>query len=275
MAAFVAAARSFVMAPEHGSLGRQPSFSAAALQQLARDAKGGAAPTGGLPGSLDFLLSPGPVKGGAQCRVVRTRGGVLGSSVQFTMVLEEGRCPLMTATRHRRANGATGFNIMVSSPLGTGAQTCVAKLRANFLGTEYVVGGTGGDGEGAGAAAAPPPPRELGSMLYSPNVLGAKGPRKMTVVLPKLAPSGQAAWDLQPAANVGQLIPRSGTFTRCARDSAQTAGSNPVNGVLLAALHLPFRLQVPPGQDRVLHRAPQPAAAVERGAGGLLPQLRG
>ena len=58
-------------------------------------------------------------------------------------------------------------------------------------------GGEGGEGR-----------CELGAMLYTPNVLGAKGPRKETVVLPKLAPSGQAAWELQPACTVGPLVPR-------------------------------------------------------------------
>jgi hypothetical protein len=76
----------------------------------------------------------------------------------------------------------------------------VARLASNFLGTEYVLQGVGGE---AGEARC-----ELGAMLYTPNVLGAKGPRKMTTVLPKLAPSGQVAWELQPAATVGPLIPR-------------------------------------------------------------------
>ena len=30
----------------------------------------------------------------------------------------------------------------------------------------------------------------MGAVLYEPNILGSKGPRKMTVLLPKLDPAG-------------------------------------------------------------------------------------
>jgi hypothetical protein len=34
-------------------------------------------------------------------------------------------------------------------------------------------------------------PCELGGVIYEPNMLGTKGPRKMTVLLPKLDSSGE------------------------------------------------------------------------------------
>ena len=71
------------------------------------------------------------------------------------------------------------------------------KLRSNFLGTEFSLYDCGdkapapapalwGSDSTAAAAAAAGRRCELGAVLYQPNVLGSRGPRKMTVVLPKL-----------------------------------------------------------------------------------------
>ncbi|MEM1008170.1 MAG: tubby family protein, partial [Myxococcota bacterium] len=65
----------------------------------------------------------------------------------------------------------------------------IGKLRANFAGTEFQVFDAGwnpkdidtelGD-EGAQMR------NELGAVIYTPNVLGSRGPRKMQVAIPKM-----------------------------------------------------------------------------------------
>ena len=140
---------------------------------------------------------------------------------------------MLSARRHRRGNGAVGFEIFVAPPADSppDASICVAKLNASFMGTDYVLIGAGieeggavvgpenggvtygftdnGDGRrgiggisklGAGKGG------EMGAVMYNPNLMGTKGPRKAVVVLPKLVPSGNSAWELQPATVDGALI---------------------------------------------------------------------
>ena len=97
------------------------------------------------------------------------------------------------------------------------------------MGTEYVLVGAGveesaeagGDGAVAkgsgvtygyggeterGGGAEGKVPHEIGAVMYAPNLMGSKGPRKATIVLPKLVSSGESTWELQPAAVDGPLM---------------------------------------------------------------------
>lgn len=47
---------------------------------------------------------------------------------------------------------------------------------------------------------------ELGAVLYQTNVLGTKGPRKMTVVLPKLEPGGTRPQGRTPKSEADTLL---------------------------------------------------------------------
>ena len=191
-----------------------------------------------------FLLAPGPVNEPLRCRVERRKCGLLGTSVNYVMVLEEGECMMLTARRHRRANGSASFDIFVAPPAGApgDASICVAKLQASFLGTEYVLIGAGMEEGGSSVGpkinavtygftdAAAHKKRnnnaarlgagkggEMGAIVYNPNIMGTKGPRKATVVLPKLVPSGESAWELQPGLVNGALVAkhRQGDTSEC------------------------------------------------------------
>lgn len=47
---------------------------------------------------------------------------------------------------------------------------------------------------------------ELGAALYQTNVLGTKGPRKMTVLIPKLEAGGQRPLALSPKGEGDTLL---------------------------------------------------------------------
>jgi tubby-related protein 1 len=181
-----------------------------------------------------FLLAPGPVNEPLRCRVERRKSGLLGTSMNYAMILEEGECMMLTAKRHLRANGAASFDIYVAPPAGApeDASICVAKLQGSFLGTEYVLIGAGMEEGGSsvgpensavtyGFSDAADKKRnsnaarlgagkggEMGAIVYNPNIMGTKGPRKATVILPKLVPSGKSAWELQPSVVNGALVAR-------------------------------------------------------------------
>lgn len=175
-----------------------------------------------------FLLAPGPVGEPLRCRVERRKSGLLGTNMHYVMLLDEGECVMLTARRHRRANGAVGFEIFIA-PLADSLQDasiCVAKLNASFMGTDYVLIGAGIEeggavvgpenggvtygfadaGEKRSSKLGAGKGGEMGAVMYNPNIMGTKGPRKAVVVLPKLVPSGTSAWELQPATVDGALI---------------------------------------------------------------------
>ena len=58
-------------------------------------------------------------------------------------------------------------------------------MRSNFVGTEFIIYDKGTKGKENNSTIIKPNIRsELGSVLYQYNVLGTRGPRKMTVVIP-------------------------------------------------------------------------------------------
>lgn len=92
----------------------------------------------------------------------------------------------------------------------------VAKVRSNFIGTTFTLYDDGGDpdkskllhGDSTGIEpeqSAPPIRRELGCVLYEPNVLGFKGPRRMTVALPSMTKAGKRI-DVRPTCVQDTLV---------------------------------------------------------------------
>jgi len=113
---------------------------------------------------------------------------------RYQMFLDDGR-KFLAAARRRKGSASSHYDVTTSQSAGAGARYApgfVGKLRANFIGTEFILF----DGSvKPGAAAAPmtvggsslavqQPRQELAAITYEPNILGTKGPRKMTVAVP-------------------------------------------------------------------------------------------
>lgn len=130
-----------------------------------------------------------PRRGLLRCYVVRTRTGVISSTQTFSMFLERGD-KLIVAGR-KRANKQTS-NYLISldaNDLERHSDNFYGKVRANFSGTDFVIYD---NGENPDKATDQRPARvELGAVLYDTNIAGTKGPRKMTVVLPRAGPDGK------------------------------------------------------------------------------------
>ena len=97
----------------------------------------------------------------------------------------------------------TRFNVTAEGDISKGGDHYMGKLRSNFVGTEFQIfddgfspnsAEGGGDRTGAGNTIcfinfcrllclflADHLRTELGSVMYAPNVLGSRGPRKMQV----------------------------------------------------------------------------------------------
>ena len=178
-----------------------------------------------------FLLAPAPREGPVQCTIVRERDGNSGGASGggghcYRLFLDDGR-RFVAAARRRKGTAASHYDITTAASLGGGGGTAavrdapgyMGKLRANFLGTEFVLfdagskpargSGNGSSASGGGSAAAqpqPPPRRELAAVVYEPNVLGTKGPRRMLVGV--RAPGAAGTADAGSAAAAAPLAER-------------------------------------------------------------------
>ncbi|SAM00438.1 hypothetical protein [Absidia glauca] len=72
-------------------------------------------------------------------------------------------------------------------------EVVLGKVRSNFLGTSFCIysHGTHPDKQGSGGNKELPIREELGAVLYDPNILGFKGPRKMTILMHTLTRDGK------------------------------------------------------------------------------------
>lgn len=148
-----------------------------------------------------FVLEPAIPRVLYRCRIARDRRGVdRGLFPTYFLQLERprGRRALLLAARKRKKS-ATSHYVISADPTdlsrkGTGA---VGKLRSNALGTRFQAwaGKSGGGNKVEEHNTEGPPKEELATVLYDANVLGFKGPRRMTVVIPALAQGHRAGPD--------------------------------------------------------------------------------
>ena len=87
----------------------------------------------------------------------------------------------------KRKKSATSNYLISTDPtdLSRGAESFVGKLRSNLLGTQFTVYDNGFSSSKEDKREERLNPRqELAAVVYDTNVLGFKGPRKMTVIIP-------------------------------------------------------------------------------------------
>jgi len=149
----------------------------------------------------DFVLLSAPPAFNVKSRITRLNKGFVDRRFYPTyyMHLErEGpgdrKCLVLVAEKYKNLSG-TGY-ILSTDPaeLKTSSEYCVGRVESNFIGTEFILYSgrsicTHVPPEKGALMAAPKSERfkeELASIIYDPNVLGFKGPRKVKVVLPKM-----------------------------------------------------------------------------------------
>ncbi|KAL7747516.1 hypothetical protein RI367_007108 [Sorochytrium milnesiophthora] len=157
-----------------------------------------------------FLTDPIPLGEKVFCRITRHRVGV-GKRMYptYTVALELGdaaRSRQFVMGARKKKKSKTSTYVIYNCPLDHPGvvptkQNVIGKVKSNFLGTEFIVYGRGRnfakrEKEAAGTAAAttdaPESLREeLAVVLYEPNLLGFKGPRKMTIVIPSMTGDGR------------------------------------------------------------------------------------
>lgn len=112
--------------------------------------------------------------------VIRERGGIL-DNPKYRFCLEP-RDVFALAGRKRSKKQSSNYVVSLNeNDLDRDGDSCFAKVRSNFTGTEFVFFTSDRNDK-----------KELGAVLYEINPGGIRGPRRMTVIIPRLASNGAA-----------------------------------------------------------------------------------
>ncbi|XP_064487801.1 tubby protein homolog isoform X2 [Ornithodoros turicata] len=160
----------------------------------------------------EFATAPCPQGATVRCRITRDKKGVdRGFYPTYFLHLEreDGRKVFLLAARKRKKSATSNYLISVdATDLSRGGEAFVGKLRSNLLGTTFTVYDAGDSPKKAGALSDKTGVRaEVAAVAYETNVLGFKGPRKMTVILPAMS-GDQKRIDLKPSYEHESLIER-------------------------------------------------------------------
>ncbi|XP_052440726.1 tubby-related protein 3 isoform X2 [Carassius gibelio] len=138
----------------------------------------------------EFVLRPAPRGVTVKCRISRDKKGMdRGLYPTYFMHLEreDGKKVFLLAGRKRKKSKTSNYLISVdATDLSREAESFIGKLRSNLMGTKFTVYDNGTNpSKTPGALLEETNTRqELATICYETNVLGFKGPRKMTVIIP-------------------------------------------------------------------------------------------
>eukprot|EP00736_Rhodelphis_marinus_P006113 Rmarinus@m.29784 len=143
-----------------------------------------------------FLTSPCPVDGVVRCQVIRESKSSLNKFPTYKLYLElPDRNRFLLAARKRKKNKTANYKLSLDEEdIARQSGNYFGKVRSNFVGREFVFYDRGENPkkvDQSNAQAMSSVRQELGFALYESNVLGYKGPRVMTVGIPKLNARGE------------------------------------------------------------------------------------
>ncbi|XP_066586249.1 protein king tubby [Prorops nasuta] len=158
---------------------------------------------GNVEGNIEqFVLQPANKKMYYKCRITRDRKGMdRGLYPTYFLHLERdyGKKVFLLAGRKRKKSTTSNYLISTDpTDLSRGGESYIGKLRSNLLGTQFTVYDNGyslmkGDKKDERFN----PRQELAAVVYDTNVLGFKGPRKMTVIIPGIGADNKRV-DISP-----------------------------------------------------------------------------
>ncbi|CAG5082985.1 Oidioi.mRNA.OKI2018_I69.PAR.g10250.t1.cds [Oikopleura dioica] len=137
----------------------------------------------------DFVFRPAPQDEQIKCRISRDRKGIDNRAypIYYLHLEREGQKKMFLLAGRKRKKTKTSAYLISTDPteLTKKSESFVAKVRSNMMGTRFTSYDNGNAYSDPGALIDPSAlRRELVSIAYETNVLGFKGPRKMTVVIP-------------------------------------------------------------------------------------------
>lgn len=136
-----------------------------------------------------FLMRPCPRGAQIQCTIKRDRSGFNRFFPKYHCFLSHGPQYLMTGKKKAYNKTSNYLLSYKKDELKKKSLYYLGKLRSNFMGTEFNVYD---GGENPKKTHDPNLVREnLGVVIYESNLLGARGPRKMKVLIPEVKTTGE------------------------------------------------------------------------------------
>ncbi|CAG5908399.1 unnamed protein product [Menidia menidia] len=162
-----------------------------------------------------FALRPAPRDVTIQCRVTRDRRGMekgIYPTYYLHMEKEDGKRVFLMAGRKRKKCKTSNYLISTDpTDLSRDTTSYIGKLRSNVLGTKFTVYDGGENPEKKPFIKESESVRqELAAICYETNVLGFKGPRKMTVIIPGMLENDERV-SIRPKEESETLLTRHAT----------------------------------------------------------------
>uniref|UniRef100_A0A3B4CV99 Tubby C-terminal domain-containing protein n=1 Tax=Pygocentrus nattereri TaxID=42514 RepID=A0A3B4CV99_PYGNA len=133
----------------------------------------------------EFVLRPAPEGMTVKCKVTRDKRGMdRGFYPTYYLHLDNDKKVFLLAGRKRKKSATSNYLISIdATDLSRGGDNFIGKLRSNLMGTKFTVFDNGLNPDRA-LRDLSNARQELAAIIYETNVLGFKGPRKMTVIIP-------------------------------------------------------------------------------------------
>ncbi|XP_029800420.1 tubby-related protein 1 isoform X2 [Suricata suricatta] len=134
----------------------------------------------------EFVLRPAPQGRTVRCRLTRDKKGMdRGLYPSYFLHLDTEKKVFLLAGRKRKRSKTANY-LISSDPtnLSRGGENFIGKLRSNLLGNRFTVYDNGQNPHRGGSTNVGHLRQELAAVIYETNVLGFRGPRRMTVIIP-------------------------------------------------------------------------------------------
>ncbi|KAM6392497.1 tubby protein homolog isoform 11-T11 [Pluvialis apricaria] len=137
----------------------------------------------------DFAVRPAPQGVTVKCRITRDKKGMdrgMYPTYYLHLEREHGKKVFLLAGRKRKKSKTSNYLISIDpTDLSRGGESFIGKLRSNLMGTKFTVYDNGVNPmKTTSSLEASTLRQELAAICYETNVLGFKGPRKMSVIIP-------------------------------------------------------------------------------------------
>jgi len=140
-----------------------------------------------------FLMQTGPTDKAVQCYIVRDRSATK-MYPKYTLYLNDNDRFMLSARKRKKSKTSNYLVSLDEDDTSRNSGNYFGKLRSNFLGTEFTIydkGAKPGKGDSTVGVSQMSTRCEMGAVMYQYNVMGVRGPRKMTALVPSVDDNGR------------------------------------------------------------------------------------
>jgi len=141
----------------------------------------------------NFLMQPGPKNRPIQCYITRDRSQSK-MYPKYSLVMGDNDQFMLSARKRKKSKTSNYIISLDEDDTSRNSGNYFGKVRSNFVGTEFTIfdkGSKPGKGDSTIGVSQMSTRSELGAVLYQYNIMGVRGPRKMTAMIPKLDDNGR------------------------------------------------------------------------------------